>query len=305
MTTRSRFGRRTTTEAGPVRQDSVAAGRPSLATTLLFVAFLVYFVAPLAWLVISATKSNAGLFSSFGFGLAEGEFQLVENIRAVFERDDGIFALWMRNTLLYASLGAAGAAVVSTLAAYAFAIFRFRGRNALAILIIATIMVPNTALAVPLFKVMRDIGIINTPLAIILPSMVSPFGVYLIWRFIDQAFPRELLDAARVDGASELRTLRSIVLPVISPAVATVFLFVFVATWNNFLLPLLVLTDTDLQPLTVGLAAWNAQSVNPINVEPQYTQVITAALLSVIPLVLAFFVFQRYLRAGLTAGVGK
>ncbi len=166
-------------------------------------------------------------------------------------------------------------------------------------------MVPNTALAVPLFKIMRDIGVINTPLAMILPSMVSPFGVYLIWRFIDQAFPRELLDAARVDGASELRTLRSIVLPVISPAVATVFLFVFVATWNNFLLPLLVLTDTDLQPLTVGLAAWNAQSVNPINVEPQYTQVITAALISVIPLVLAFFMFQRYLRAGLTAGAGK
>jgi multiple sugar transport system permease protein len=273
--------------------------------TLLFVGVLLYFVMPLVWLVISSTKSNAGLFDSFGFGLAEGEFQFIENIRAVFERDDGIFVVWMRNTFIYAFFGATGAAVVSLLAAYSFAIYRFPARNALAILIIATIMVPNTALAVPLFKVMRDIGIINTPLAMILPSMVSPFGVYLIWRFIEQAFPRELIDAAQVDGASELRTLWSVALPVISPAVATVFLFVFVATWNNFLLPLLVLTDTQMQPLTVGLAAWNAQTVNPVNVEPQYTVVITAALLSAIPLVLAFFIFQRYLRAGLTAGVGK
>ena len=302
---RGRFRRGASATPGPTYQESTAEGRPSLPVTLLFVGFLIYFMMPLVWLVISATKSNAGLFHSFGFGFANGEFELVDNIRAVFERDDGIFVTWMRNTFIYAFFGAAGAATVSVLAAWAFAIYRFRARGVLAVLIIATIMVPNTALAVPLFTVMRDVGIINTPLAIILPSMVSPFGVYLIWRFIEQAFPRELIDAAHVDGASELRVLWSVALPVISPAVATVFLFVFVATWNNFLLPLLVLTDTEMQPLTVGLAAWNAQSVNPVNVEPQYTQVITAALLSVIPLVLAFFVFQRYLRAGLTAGVGK
>jgi multiple sugar transport system permease protein len=220
MTLRGRLRRGSGASSDPAHYESTAEGRPSLPMTLLFVGVLLYFVMPLVWLVISSTKSNAGLFDSFGFGLAEGEFQFIENVRAVFERDDGIFVVWMRNTFIYSFFGAAGAAIVSLLAAYAFAIYRFPARNLLAILIIATIMVPNTALAVPLFKVMRDIGIINTPLAMILPSMVSPFGVYLIWRFIDQAFPKELIDAAHVDGASELRTLWSIALPVISPAVA-------------------------------------------------------------------------------------
>lgn len=275
--------------------------RRSLPLTLGFVALLAYFVMPLVWLAISATKTNAGLFSSFGFALSD-PFVLLDNVQNVLTREDGVFVRWMQNTFLYSVLGAAGAVMVSVPAAYAFAVFRFRGRRALAIIVIVTIMVPNTALAVPLFKVMRDAGLINTPLAMILPSMVSPFSVYLIWRYFDQAFPHELIDAGRIDGASEPRILRSVVLPALTPIVATVFLLVFVAVWNNFLLPLLVLTDGDLQPLSVGLAGWNERAVHPVNTAPEYTMVITAVLLSAIPLVIAFFLFQRYWRAGLVGG---
>lgn len=269
--------------------------------TLLFLAVLGYFVMPLLWLVISSTKTNAALFASFGFAFSD-PFVLLDNIQSVLTRENGIFLRWMQNTFVYASLGALGAVLVSVPAAYAFAVFRFRGRRFLAVVLLVTIMVPNTALAVPLFKVMRDIGLINSPLAMILPSMVSPFSVYLIWRYFDQAFPHELLDAGRVDGASEPRILRSIVLPALTPIVATVFLLVFVATWNNFLLPLLVLTDNALQPLSVGLAGWNERTVRPLNTAPEYTMMITAVLLSAIPLVIAFFLFQRYWRAGLVGG---
>lgn len=283
------------------RSFSPARGRPNPLATLVLGAFLAYVLVPLVWLVMSATKTDGDLFSTFGFAPGH-EFVLLDNIQDVFTAEHGIFLLWMRNTLLYSLAAAAGAALTSTLAGYAFAMFRFKGRTLIAGIILVTIMVPQTALAVPLFRVMREAGLVNTPFAVILPSVVSPFGVYLMWRYIEQSFPRDVLDAARVDGAGELRIVSSVAVPIVAPAIATVFLFVCVATWNNFLLPLLVLTDRDLQTLTVGLAAWNTQNMQAGNIEPVFTRVITAALISILPLIAAFFLLQRYWRSGLTAG---
>lgn len=278
--------------------------RTSVPVTLIFVLFFIYVAVPIVWLIINATKSNGSLFSTFGFWFSDDP-QLLTNIKEVFAYDDGIFLIWMRNTVLYATAAAFGAATVSTLAGYAFAVFDFRGKTVLFWAIIATIMVPNTALAVPLFQVMTQVGVINTAWAVILPSIVSPFGVYLMRSYTEQAFPTDLMDAGRVDGASEPAILGRIALPILAPGVATVFLLVFVATWNNFLLPLLVLTDPNLQPITVGLAVWNAQSVNPSMTDVIFTQVITGALLSVIPLILVFILMSRYWRGGLTVGALK
>ena len=152
------------------------------------------------------------------------------------------------------------------------------------------------------------VHLVNTPLAIILPSMVSPFGVFLIRIFAGEALPIELLEAARVDGASEMRTFRKIALPMIMPGFVTVLLFSFIATWNNYLLPLLVFSSPRLFPLTVGLGDWNAQATSPIGSGASiatFNMVITGSLISIIPLLLLFFFLQRYWRQGLTVGAVK
>lgn len=272
--------------------------------TLLFIAFFIYVAIPLLWIVMNSMKSNASLFTSFGFWFDESP-QLMTNVKAVLNQDEGIFSIWMRNTFIYAAAAAVGASIASTLAGYAFAVFEFKGKTQLLSGILLTIMIPNTALAVPLFQVMTNLGIINTPWAMILPSIVSPFGVFLMYSYIKQSLPIDLIDAGRVDGASELGILTKIVLPIVSPGIATVFLFVFVGTWNNFFLPLLVLTKPTLQPVTVGLAGWNAQAQSPGISDVLFTQVITGALMSIIPLILAFLMLQRYWRAGLTVGAVK
>jgi multiple sugar transport system permease protein len=267
---------------------------------------LVYFLLPLAWLVISATKSNSDLFSTFGLAFAKDNF--VSNLRAVASFDGGVFFNWLENTFFYAATSAVGAAIVSTLAGYAFAVYRFNGRNTLLGVILLSVAVPVTILTVPLFLLLSAVHLVNTPLAIILPSMVSPFGVFLIRIFAGEALPIELLEAARVDGASEMRTFRKIALPMIMPGFVTVLLFSFIATWNNYLLPLLVFSSPRLFPLTVGLGDWNAQATSPIGSGASiatFNMVITGSLISIIPLLLLFFFLQRYWRQGLTVGAVK
>src|SRR5947208_16141510 len=146
------------------------------------------------------------------------------------------------------------------IAGYVVAEFEFPGRVLLFAIILGSIMVPSTALAIPTYLLLSKIGLINTPLAIILPSLVSPFGVFLMRIYAEQAVPDELLDAARVDGAGEMRIFWSVALRILVPGFVTVLLFSFVATWNNYFLPLLVFSDPNYYPLTLGLTSWNAQA---------------------------------------------
>ncbi len=277
--------------------------RRSLATAFLLV-FLVYFLLPFFWIVVSATKTNPELFSSFGLWFAS-DFNLFSNLNDVFTHDGGVFLSWLWNTIYYAVVSSVGAALIATMAGYVFAKLAFPGRTLVFAIILGSIMVPATALAIPTFLLLSKIGLINTPLAVILPSLVSPFGVYLMRIYAEQAVPDELLDAARVDGAGELRIFWSVALRILVPGLITVLLLTFVATWNNYFLPLLVLSDPNYYPLTLGLAAWNQQAYASGGAQLLYTIVVTGALVSITPLIVGFLFLQRYWQSGLTFGSVK
>jgi multiple sugar transport system permease protein len=272
----------------------------SLVTVFMLI-LLVYFLLPLFWLIVSATKTNSELFSSFGLWFTS-DFNLFSNLSDVFTRDGGVFLTWLWNSTYYAVSAAIGAALFGTLAGYVFAKFRFPGRTLVFAAVLGSIMVPNTALVLPLYLLLSKVGLTNTPWAVILPSMVTPFGVFLMRVYAEQAIPDDLLDAARVDGAGELRIFWSIALRVLTPGFVTVLLLSFVGTWNNYFLPLVVENNPSYYPLTVGLANWNYLANGFSGSQVLFTLVITGSLLSVIPLVIGFLFLQRYWQGGLTFG---
>ncbi|ROO61495.1 carbohydrate ABC transporter membrane protein 2 (CUT1 family) [Micromonospora sp. Llam0] len=272
----------------------------SLTLTALTGIVLVYSLVPLIWLLVNATKSQQGLFSSFGLWFA-GDFALWDNVVETLRYDDGIFLRWLGNTLLYVLAGAGGATLLATLGGYGLAKFDFVGRRAVFAIVIGAVAVPGTALAVPTFLMFSRLGLTNTPWAVIIPSLITPFGLYLMWVFAAEAIPDELLEAARCDGASEMRTLFQICLPLLAPGIVTVLLFSMVATWNNYFLPLIMLKDPDWYPLTLGLDAWNAQAATAGG-QPVFHLVITGSLLTILPLLAAFLLLQRYWQSGLAAG---
>ncbi|MEV0318216.1 carbohydrate ABC transporter permease [Streptomyces sp. NPDC050658] len=280
-------------------------GRPrrSVPLTVLTGLVLLYSLLPLVWLVISATKTQRGLAGSFGLWF-DGDFALWENISATFTYQDGVFLRWLLNTLLYVVVGAGGATLLAVLGGYALAKFSFPGKRAVFAVVIGAVAVPGTALAVPTFLMFSKMGLTDTPWAVIVPSLISPFGLYLMWVFATEAIPGELMEAARIDGASELRTFCQVALPLLAPGTVTVLLFTTVATWNNYFLPLIMLKDPDWYPLTLGLNSWNAQAATAGG-EAVFHLVITGSLLTIVPLVAAFLLLQKHWQSGLAAGSVK
>jgi multiple sugar transport system permease protein len=285
------------------RGFSLDRPRKSVALTIGMIVFLLYALVPLAWLLINASKTQADLFSSFGLAFGES-FALWDNIVATFTYRDGIFLRWLGNTLLYVVVGAGGATLLATLAGYGLAKYTFPGRRAYFAVVLGAIAVPGTALAVPTFLLFSQIGLTNTPWAIIIPSLISPFGLYLIWVYTMDSVPTELLEAARLDGAGEMRTFFTISIRLLAPGIVTVALFAIVATWNNYFLPLIMLSDPQWYPLTVGLNQWSSQA-SGVSAEPIYNLVITGSLITVIPIVAIFLFLQRFWQSGLSAGSVK
>ncbi|WP_265520450.1 carbohydrate ABC transporter permease [Oerskovia flava] len=285
------------------RRHSVEKPRRNVVLTVLTGIVLVYSLVPLLWLVINASKTQANLFDSFGLWFA-GDFALFDNIAQTLTYDDGIFGRWLANTVLYVVLGAGGATFLAILGGYALAKFDFPGKRGVFAVVIGAVAVPGTALAVPTFLMFSQMGLTNTPWAVIIPSLISPFGLYLMWTFAAEAVPTEMLEAARVDGASEFRTFFQISMPLLAPGIVTVLLFTMVATWNNYFLPLIMLKDPSWYPLTLGLNAWNAQA-STAGGEAIFNLVITGSLLTILPLIAAFLLLQRYWQSGLAAGSVK
>jgi multiple sugar transport system permease protein len=286
-----------------IKRHRPAGNRRSGTLTALTAIMLVYTLLPLVWLVINATKTQEGLLNSFGLWF-DGDFALFDNIGKTFTYNGGIFSRWLLNTLLYVIVGAGGATLLAALAGYGLAKFDFPGKKAVFAVVIGAVAVPGTALAVPTFLMFAKLGLTNTPWAIIIPSLVSPFGLYLMWTFATDAVPKEVLESARVDGAGEFRTFFRISLPLLAPGTVTVLLFNVVATWNNYFLPLIMLKDPDWYPLTIGLNAWNQQA-GTVGGEAVFNLVITGSLLTIVPLIAAFLLLQRYWQSGLAAGSVK
>ncbi|MEA5457084.1 carbohydrate ABC transporter permease [Sinomonas sp. JGH33] len=285
-----------TTSRSPHRTKATAR---ILTPAALAVASL-YFLFPLYWLLIASTKDTGDLFGSSGLSLQNP--QLLENLGRVLTRDGGIYLRWALNSLLYSGVGALGATLMSIAAGYCLAKFAFRGREMVFNIVLAGVMIPGTALALPLFLFMSQLGLVNTLWAVLIPSLVSPFGVYLGRIYATAAVPDTLLEAARLDGAGEFRIFAGLVLRLMAPAAVTVFLFQFVGIWNNYFLPLVMLSDQNLYPITLGLVSW--QSVADRHPE-LYQLTVGGALLSVVPIMIAIVSLQRFWRAGLTEGSVK
>jgi multiple sugar transport system permease protein len=271
-------------------------------TTLLI--FTLYFLIPFFWLVVSATKSQADLFGTFGLWFAP-DFNLFTNLQSLFTYNNGIYGRWLLNTLLYAGVGSVGGTFLAAMAGYALAKYVFRGRNLIFSIILGAILVPASTLALPLYLMMSAVGFTNTIWAVLLPSLVNPFGVFLMRIYAASAVPDELLEAARIDGANEFRTF-TIALRLMTPALVTVLLFGFVGIWNNFILPFVMFSDPNLFPVTVGLQSWNVTGANAgANSQTIYNLIVTGALISSIPLLIGCILLQRFWRGGLGTGSVK
>ncbi|SKB00989.1 carbohydrate ABC transporter membrane protein 2, CUT1 family [Agreia bicolorata] len=259
-----------------------------------------YFLVPIWWLFIGSTKSREQFSSTAGLWFAD--FNLFTNIADLFAYNDGVYLRWMLNSIVYASFGALLGTLFAAMCGYALAKYRFPGRELIFNTVLGGVLVPATALALPLFLIFSQFNATNTFWSVFLPSIVSPFGVYLARIFAAASVPDELLEAARLDGAGEVRTFFSVSRRLMTPALVTIFLFQFVAIWNNFFLPLIMLRDQTLFPVTLGLYTWNSQ----VNQIPEIrTFVIIGAFLSIIPLIIAFLSLQRFWRGGLGAGSVK
>ena len=270
---------------------------------LIMGVFTFYFLVPIWWLLVSSTKTQAQFTSTTPLWFTpDAVANFIGNIGGLFTYNDGVFLKWIINSILYAGAGALIGTVIAGMCGFALAKYRFRGREALFNVVLSGVLVPATALALPLFLIFSQVGLTNTFWAVFLPSVVSPFGVYLARIYAASSVPDELLEAARLDGSSELRTFFTVATRLMAPALVTIFLFQFVAIWNNFFLPLIMLRDPDLFPVTLGLYAWNSS----IGQNPELRSfVVIGAFVSIVPLIIAFLSLQRFWSGGLAAGSVK
>jgi multiple sugar transport system permease protein len=265
--------------------------------------FLLYCLIPATWIITAMTKDNGQIFSTFGFWFAHPP-HFSENLAALFAYQNGIFVRWFGNSLIYAGSISLGSTLICALGGYAFSKYEFPGKQFLFNFILGTIMVPSTALVLPLFLMLNKIGLVNTMWGVILPSLVNPFGLYLMKVFWDSSFPNELIEAARLEGAGEFQIFWRIGMPLLQTGLVTVALLGFVGAWNNFFLPLIVLSEDNLYPLTLGLNVWNSVSA-AAGGKPVYNLIALGSLISVLPLLVAFVTLGKFWRGGLTAGATK
>lgn len=280
-------------------RDRSPAERPSAFGTAVLLLGAVYCLLPVLWVITASTKDGSELFSTFTFAPSS---HLWDNIVALTQYRDGLFWRWMVNTALYAGVGALVSSYISALSGYVLAKFDFPGKGKVFAILLMGVLVPGVILAIPQYFLLAQIGLTNTYWSVLLPQLISPYGIYLARIYAAAAVPTDVVEAARTEGAGEMRIFTRIALPMMAPGLVTIFLFQFVAIWNNFMLPYIMLGNDQLFPITVGLSGLLNQGAT---VPALYTLVITGALLSIIPLVILFLLLQRFWRVDLAAGAVK
>ncbi|MFG3053403.1 carbohydrate ABC transporter permease [Kitasatospora sp. NPDC048239] len=252
-------------------------------------------VGPFSWLVLAATRQGVEIFAWPPKLLPGGHLgDNLDRLQAKIGLGRVVF-----NSLAISTLQTAGALVVALLAGYAFAKFRFRGRTVLFALLLSTLVVPEQVMLVPLFKMMMSFGLLDSYQAVVLPGLCVPFAIFLMRQALD-GMPDELLDAARVDGAGELRVLWSVVVPVMRPVLAALAIFLFLGSWNQFVWPLIALRSPEMHTLPVALATLHGNESTT-----DYGAILTGTALSTLPMMVLFLVLQRQFISGLLAGATK
>jgi len=278
----------------------------------ILVAFAAFFVVPLIWLVLAPTKSDGEIVTAGP--LSFGSFSQVASAwRHLDAFSNHIFRTWIGNSVLYATSATAIVLVTAIPAGYGLAFGSFPGRKLVLTLTLVAMVMPSAALVLPIFLELNALHLIGSVFSVILPFAFFPFGVYLAYMYYGTALPPELLEAARVDGCSELSAFVRIALPLAKPVVALVFFFSFVADWNNFFLPYTVLAESSQYPIQVGLSNLlsSTPSFNPAvggggqQVGIFRPELALATLLAVVPIAIVFMVSQRALVRGLVGGAVK
>lgn len=266
-----------------------------LPTIVLLIA-VVYFLMPMVWVLFAATKSTGELFSTSAFSFGSS---LIDNLVDLFEYENGSFSRWLGNSFIYSIGGALLSTAVSAAAGYALALYQFPGKKAVMVGLLAGVLLPTITLAIPQYMLFAQLNITNTYWAVLIPISITPFGIYLSYVFARGSVPQELLEAARVDGSNEGRTFVSIGLPLLFPGLVTVFLLQFIGAWNNFLLPYIMQSKSELSPITVAMFLMlNRGGSEPV----LYSVAIAGALVAVIPVVIFVLVLQRFWRLDLISG---
>ena len=272
----------------------MSAPRKTLETLgihLLLIAAVCLTIFPLAWMVM-ASVMPAGEASAYPMSWVPSALSL-EHYRALFSRLEVV--RYIANSALIAGAVTLISLVVNSMAGYAFAKLSFPGRERVFRGLVATLVVPGQVTMLPLFMLLKYLGLINSYWGVIVPGMASVFGIFLFRQYA-LSIPDSLLDAARIDGAGEWRIYRSIVLPLCKPILLTLAVFTFMGTWNDFMWPLVVLTDSRLHTLPVALANLSGEHV-------QDTELMMAgALLTVLPVIVLYALLQRYYIEGIMVG---
>jgi multiple sugar transport system permease protein len=284
-----------------IDKTSAVSARKRIGPTVILLIGAFYCLVPVLWVAVAATKGPTELFTTFSFWpSAHGGFWY--NLTHLLDFRDGIFWRWALNSLIYAGLGSVLSVAVSTLAGYALAKYRFPGREVIFLAILAGVLVPQITLAVPQYLLLSKLGLVNSYLSVLLPSIISPYGIYLSRIYASAVVSDDLLEAGRIDGAGEYRLAWSVGLRPMVPGMVTLLLLQFVAIWNNFLLPYLMIANDRRFPMTVGLYTMLNQGAS----QPAlYSLVVMGVFLSVLPLIALFLFLQRYWRLDLVSGATK
>lgn len=272
---------------------------------IIMALMVIYCLVPLLWVIFSSTKTSEGIFSSFGLWFDDKNV-FWQNVQDTFAYQNGAYTRWLFNTIMYAVVAGVGATIIATFAGYAIATMRFPGRNALLAVTLAFMSIPSTVITVPLFLMYSKIGLVGTPWAVIIPQLATPFGLYLMIIYAQTSIPVSLIEAAKLDGTSTWTIFWKVGFPLLSPGFVTVLLFTLVGVWNNYFLPLIMLSDTNDYPLTVGLNMWLKMGAQgTANGQVPNNLIITGSLIAVVPLIIAFMFLQKYWQSGLAAGSVK
>lgn len=250
------------------------------------IVFAIITLYPMLWTLCGAinTESQVGRVSIIPSGVS------FKNFATIFREYD--FLLYIKNTLVYAGIVTVLSLFVNSLAAYALARLHFKGRNVVFYLILATMMIPFAVTMIPLFVVIRDMHLVNSMAALVLPSLAGGFGIFMLRQFY-MGIPRDMEEAARIDGLSYFGIYWKIILPLSKPIMLTMGLFAFLACWNSYLWPLIVNTGEEYWTITTGIASFASDK------NTDWNMILTGATVSMIPTAILFAVFQKQLVEGI------
>jgi multiple sugar transport system permease protein len=296
-------------KARTARNGRVSRFASTLVVVLILGLLLVFFVLPVIWVLLAPTKTASEVVHDWP--LAFGSFS---NVGLAWSHlvsfQNGVIFVWLKNSAIY-SVGSLVLTLLTSIpAGYALALTKFRGRKVLLTITLLVMIMPSASLVLPLFLELTYFHLIGTAWSIILPFSFFPFGVYLVYIYFATSLPSEMLEAARIDGASEWRVFTSIAMPLAKPVIALVAFFSFVGNWNNFFLPYLVLPSSDQFPIQVGLNQLlsSTPSFNPVagaGLNITTPELALSIIIAILPVLVVFLFSQRALVSGMLAGSTK